>query len=269
MRHLLFAVLALTLAVPAIAAVSPPGVNIRWDNCFDDGGATNKTFACDMNAGKETLVLSFVLDAPMTNVSGMEFILEIASASSPFPAWWSFKNYGTCRLGSLEMALAPPVTMTNCLEWAPEAGQTGHFGYTIGYSNGTPAPDRAMIYGVSDAPSPNTASLNAGDEYFVMSLVIDHSKTVGPSPCAGCSDPVCIVFQSLNIVTPVSGIHSKLINGAHGSDSQIATWQSGSATNVVTGCSPIGQCITTFDCTLATPVQTRGSTWGAVKSLYR
>src|SRR5690242_338369 len=73
MRHLLFAVLALTLAVPAIAAVSPPGVNIRWDNCFDDGGATNKTFACDMNAGKETLVLSFVLDAPMTNVSGMEF----------------------------------------------------------------------------------------------------------------------------------------------------------------------------------------------------
>jgi len=266
MRHLLFAVLALTLAVPAIAAVSPPGVNIRWDNCFDDGGATNKTFACDTNAGIERLVLSFVLDTPMTNVSGMEITVELASESSPLPAWWEFVNHGTCRLGSLSMTFIPPATMTNCAEWAPNEIQTGHFVYHVGF----PGPDRAQIIAVADVPTQNIASLDPGNEYFVANLLIDHSKTVGsPAPCAGCNVPVCIVFQSLKIVTPVTAIYRKLFNGANWQGSLIATWQNGYATNVITSCSPIGQCGTTFGCTLATPVQTRGSTWGAVKSLYR
>ena len=41
----------LSLAAPALAGTSPPGVNLRWDQCFGDGGAWNKDFACNINTG--------------------------------------------------------------------------------------------------------------------------------------------------------------------------------------------------------------------------
>ena len=37
--------LVLLVAAPTAAATTPPGVNIRWDNCYDDGGTANKLFA--------------------------------------------------------------------------------------------------------------------------------------------------------------------------------------------------------------------------------
>src|SRR5262245_25335510 len=77
--HKAAAAVILALAVNANAAVSPPGVNIRWDQCYIDGGPANKTFACNTNVGTDRLMLSFVLDAPMSDVSGMEIVVDLRS----------------------------------------------------------------------------------------------------------------------------------------------------------------------------------------------
>src|SRR6516162_330978 len=88
--------LVLLVAAPTAAATTPPGVNIRWDNCYDDGGTANKLFACDRNVQSEQLVCSFVLDSPLADVSGNEIVVDIVATSASLPAWWAFKNAGTC-----------------------------------------------------------------------------------------------------------------------------------------------------------------------------
>ena len=54
----LFVLAAATIASTAIAAPTLPGINIRWDNCFADGGVMNKLFACDTNTGLNLAVMS-------------------------------------------------------------------------------------------------------------------------------------------------------------------------------------------------------------------
>ena len=51
--------------VPLLVAPAFAGVNLRWDQCFSDGGVQNKTFACNTNVGVERLVMSLVLDSDM------------------------------------------------------------------------------------------------------------------------------------------------------------------------------------------------------------
>ena len=84
--------LALLASSARAAAVSPPGVNLRWDNCYGDGGVWNKTFACDMNSGSERLVCSFELADAFPQVSGAEVYLDLSAQSAQLPAWWGFKN---------------------------------------------------------------------------------------------------------------------------------------------------------------------------------
>src|SRR4029077_1647958 len=110
--------LCIALVSPAMAATTPPGLNLRWDNCFDDGCASNKLFACNTNSGIERLVLSFVLDVPMDPVSGMEIRAEFWSASASYPVWWQSLNAGSCRLSALSMSTALSSSATNCLDWS-------------------------------------------------------------------------------------------------------------------------------------------------------
>ena len=67
--------LALALfAAPAARAVE--GVNLRWDQCYGDAGAQNKSFACDTNTGTETLLGSFVLGAGIVQMGGEEIVID-------------------------------------------------------------------------------------------------------------------------------------------------------------------------------------------------
>jgi hypothetical protein len=95
MPRILPVLVVVALALPPVAIAGGPGVNIRWDNCFDDGGLMNKTFACNTNTGQEQLVVSFVLADAMPDVSGQEIIVDIRSASATLPAWWAFNIYLT------------------------------------------------------------------------------------------------------------------------------------------------------------------------------
>jgi hypothetical protein len=78
-------VLTIALATSALAAPTLPGVNIRWDNCFADGGVMNKAFACDRNTGSDLAVLSLQLDTGMDHVSGVEIRISIKPAAAELP----------------------------------------------------------------------------------------------------------------------------------------------------------------------------------------
>jgi len=256
----------LTGAAPSFAA---PGVSLRWDHCYSDGGVANKTFACDTNAGSERLVLSFVLGSPMTLVSGMEFRMFFTSADATLPAWWDLKDAGTCRQTALGASFSPPPGTSNCVDWGSgnEAGGIGSY-----QSFGPPlGPNSRILQGAVAVPLSGLASLAADQEYFAMNLLIGHSKTVGAGACAGCESPMCIVLDRLVIRTNSPGgvDDIALRDPAFGTDSHFARWQNAQETNPQLVCGGLNfGCYHDFGCALST-TPTYRSTWGQVKSLYR
>jgi hypothetical protein len=263
------------LAAPAhAAAVSPPGTNLRWDKCYGDNGAWNKDFACDTNTGTERLVGSFELAAPVSDISGMELYVDLASVSAAYPVWWQIRNTGTCRAAALGFTNSLPAGSANCVDWGE-----GHAVGGIGrYDIGAVGPNHARLIMAVAVPAANVTSLIPGREYFAFTATITHVKTVGTGACAGCLEPVCIFFSTVRLESPgATSTVMTLTRGANYLGSQYVTWQRGYPINIATGsCSgqEVGgtSCIephTSFDCVPYSATQTRGSTWGEVKSLYR
>ena len=255
------------------AAVSPPGVNLRWDACYGDGGVWNKTFACDTNGGTERLVGSFELAQPFNQVSGLEIYVDLSAQGATLPPWWTYKNAGTCRPTSLNSNPTVPPASVICVDWSQGFASGG----LAAYSMGNHGPQTARIIAGFAVPASDLADLNAGQEYYAFTMTINHAKTVGTGACAGCDVPVCIFLSRILLVTPpVVGQPSRdfqLDRGANYLGSQYVTWQNGYPINVQQQCDvPSFLCnrhYTSFGCVLATPTSSHGSTWGQLKSSYR
>lgn len=267
MRRLLPALLLLLTALIPSATVfampspgpigpyryGPYGCNLRWNNCFGDNGAINRAFACDTNTGTEVLVGSWVPAWDLTGMSGAEVVIDLASAGTSLPAWWSFRNAGTCRQAALAMNFIPLPSNVVCMDWA--AGQSA--GGIGAYQIGGRGANTARIVAAIAVPSSALANLIGRKEYFAFNLNINHSKTVGTGACAGCTTPVCIVFNRMKMTTQVAA-HDTYVQGPSNlTDSDYATWQGGAGVSSFGG----------TGCPAATP--TKRETWGAVKSLYR
>lgn len=226
----------------------------------------NKTFACNVNAGFERLVMSFELDTPMSDVSGLEYVITIRSSSPTLPPWWDFKNLGSCRQTSLTFLNGSQVPSLNCPDWGTSQQAAGIAAYNITAEG----PGSAKIIAASAVPVSDIGTLQAATEYLAGALQIAHTNLDlhhPPLTCSGCDVPVCIVFSALTVDTQVNGI-ARLLNQGTSSNSPIAGWQNGDAVNVVNDCPGTFSCHTQFTCTLA-PTPTRSPTWGAVKALYR
>jgi len=260
------ALLVLMLAGQARAALSPPGMNIRWDHCYADGGTANRVFACDTNSGVEFLVMSFELTGEMPLVTGLEFNIAIASASPTLPAWWQFKNSGTCRQASLNYTGAELPIGVNCSDWSNGTAAAGIGRYLIGNTG----PNTVLLQGVAAVPAP--MDLLPGNEYTLGTLSISHAKTVGTGACGGCSTPVCIVFSDLKVATPNPADDVRLINGANYLGSVIASWQNSYiAAMFPPGHNSVGIFFPAqiTQCVPYSTTANRSSTWGQVKALYR
>jgi hypothetical protein len=250
----------LLLALTASIASAAPGVNLKWTDCFGDLGATNRNFTCTTNGGSNVLVASFELGAALPGVSGLEVVIDLASAASPLPAWWGFKNAGTCRTGSLGVIGAPPGADVVCQDWSGGLAQgTSVAAYQIGISG----PNTARILEVTAVPAGSGQDLAGATEYFAIQTTINNAKTVGTGSCAGCSSPVCIICNSIKCATPpVAGQPSRdvLLSGPTDvtGTSNFATWQGG--LGVIVQGRPSG-------CPQAVPTHT--NTWSSVKGLYR
>jgi hypothetical protein len=246
----------LLLALTASLASAAAGVNLRWTECFGDAGASNRNSTCASNTGSQAMMGSFELGADLGDVSGLEIVVDIATASPTLPAWWAFKNVGTCRQASLGMGSALSPNAANCADWSNGAPAGGLAAYNIGI----PDPNTARIIGGIAEALP-LSQLVAGQEYFGFSVAINNAKTVGTGACAGCSVPACIVLNSILCATPpVAGVPSrdtKVSGPTNGTDSNFCTWQGGAGVNTGRG----------TGCPSATP--THNTTWSSVKSLYR
>ena len=270
-RTLVASLIASLLAATSLAAPTLPGINARWDDCYAGGGVMNKTFACNTNTGSELALLSVQLDNGMSNVSGMEIRISLKPSAPVLPAWWVFKTSPLtddgCRPKSLCFIASPTPPSGACPDWGSgqEIGGIGR------YRIDDIGPGSAVIVIAAAVPPSLLATLDPGTEYVVGGLRIDHAKTVGTGSCGGCETPVCILFTSLDITTPVLANDRLFTAGANGAGSQIINWQNGQLENLVNSCTGTFACNTQFSCVAASeaPVSSRKSTWGAVKSLYR
>ena len=245
----------LLLALSASIA-SASGVGLKWNACASDAGLTNKMFACTSNTGSNLLVGTFTLDPAgqgLANVSGNEVIIDLASADPVLPAWWQMFKAGTCRNSSLTMNFVISPSATNCADWALGFSAGGIGAYNIGQRG----PNTSRIIAAIAVPPTALQNLVGGQEYFSFNVVINNLKSVGTGSCAGCQTPVCIVFNSVNLTTPILANNIKLTGPSNGSDSNYCTWQGG--LGVVTGGGS--------GCPAATP--TKNATWSQVKSMYR
>jgi hypothetical protein len=243
----------LLLALSATVAAAGPGVGIRWNACLSDGGLLNKNFACNVNTGTNLLVGTFELNAAgLAQVSGNEVVIDLASATTPLPQWWAFKNTGTCRQTALAMNFSISALAVNCADWA-QAQSAGGIG---AYNIGARGPNTARIVAAIAVPPTALQNLLGGQEYFSFNVTISNVKSVGTGSCTGCQTPVCIVFNSINLTTPILQNNIKLSGPSNSTDADFCTWQGGAG--VIVGNTP--------GCGAATP--TKNATWGAVKALY-
>jgi hypothetical protein len=247
------AVLAFAPAAMAGGAASQsllPGISLTWNDC--PGGVTASSdlaYACDANTDNFNLICSAVVSAPLAQSIGAELVLDIQSSQPGMPDWWRFDGLGTggCRAGTINGDFDYSSSPTCTDVWAFNA-----FGGIQREQVGPPdhaAGNQERIVGVGAVTSTDAVTIAPGTMYGLMRIVISSSNTVGVTPCAGCDQRMCIVFNSA-LIRRISGAGGDvLLSTAASGNSNWATWQGSGA-----------------DCTL---VPTRRRTWGAIKSLYR
>jgi len=251
MRRILgLSVVAAMLCV-ASSALAAPGVSLSWTFCHGEGtGTNNRTFACASNAGTNVLVCSFELPADLAQVSGNEIVIDVLTQAATLPPWWDFKNVGACRQTALSFNTTADANNVTCVDWA-QGGSSGGIGaYTdtdIGSIDPALTAQHRRIKIALAVPPLALQDLVSATEYFACNIPISNAKTVGTGACAGCTEPMCIVFNSCNVTTPVLA-NNVFIGNASAPGANIVTWQ---------GVGP--NCLS---------VPTKNATWGQVKALY-
>ena len=227
------------------------GVNLRWTDCFGDGGAANRTFACASNLGTNSLVASFSVDTDLLQSSGQEVVMDFISANAALPLWWDMKTAGTCRALSIGMNFIPSATAVACVDWSggQASGGIGAYNNNLGSINPSFTGQHRRLVAAIAVPGAALADLLANQEYFSCNVVINNLKSVGTGSCAGCAEPVCIVFNSIKLTTQVPA-NDRIVGNPTVAGSNQVTWQGGAGANCA-----------------AVPV--KNATWSQVKSLYR
>src|SRR5215471_10289240 len=181
---------ALLFASPALAT----GVDIGWDNCMGDPGATSlKTFACNTNSGTESLWVSFESPVAASAIGLLEVAIEFRTRSgAPLPAWWDFEGLASCRPNQLYVDVVPPSSTPTCAQLYTSATPPTFTVDRIDYQFPTTDVGRLIV-----AARP-TGSIVANKRYFACRLLLSHAKTIG---CTGCDMPA-----SLNVTVHVDGV---------------------------------------------------------------
>lgn len=237
--------LALGLVVMSASFAAAAGLNLAWNDCFSDGGASNKAFACAANTGSNSLFGSFVPPTGITAMTGAEVVVDLLTADPAFTNWWRMFTAGSCRASSLSANFLPgPAGGSGvCQDYWQGQASGAIAAYTIG-QGGMANRARVLLVGAT-APS-NATSVDSATEYYAFTMVINNQKSVGTGSCTGCLDKVCIVLNQIKITQPAGVGDVAVTTGLN----QIATWQ-GELTST---------CL---------PVPARNRTWGQVKALYR
>jgi len=231
--------LALTVSV-ALAG----GLNVAWGSlCCTESHVAATVFACNTNgaAGNRTITTSFMLDVPMADLVGVEWLIDGQSDAAVLPEWWKLGVAPDCRANkALFKSAYVAVATETCVDWTDGQGFNAPNYVWAGKAT-------TLTLGVAiDASTPFDAL--AGQEYYGGGVDILNSKTVGTGACAGCS--IGMIF-GLHMFTAagLDGRRDSFIHPLPGGNNCLS-WN-----NTITPCEPF------------TPA--RNTTWGQVKSLYR
>src|SRR5262245_27057126 len=119
----------------ASSARSAPGLKLAWSSCQgEQTGSSNRTFACDTNSGSELLVLSFESSGDLEHVVANVIVMDVLSQAPAMPAWWDFRNLGSCRTNSLQFNTTFDANNVVCRDWALGASTGGISAYIQGGS---------------------------------------------------------------------------------------------------------------------------------------
>jgi len=218
------------------------GINLSWNDC-GTSGTFQRNFACDTNSGQQTLVASFVSGVELHQLVGIAAVIDLCTMTPVLPSWWQMKNLGTCRPNALSVSFDFTAGPSNCADYWQGAA-TGGISYSMGAAWGF---NGARMLVVATIPESGVSTLDGATEYYACRVNIRNDASTGTGSCAGCSEPACIVFNSIELVQP-SGVGDYFI--ASPLMSYHVQWQG----NVV-------------DCPFVVPARTRS--WGQIKSLYR
>ncbi len=242
MRMLTLLVLALLLTANAPAAAQGGSASLTWEACAGDGGALLKTFACDTNSGADELVCSVYAPAGVDSLVGVEAVIEIVVCGQA--SWWQLRNAGACRATALTLDPTPPDNALACADpWQGLA--LGATAYDLQYNSNYDYSVGRLRVAVA---IPTAAAVPAieGNEYFLFRVRLNHQKAVGSVTCSGCANSAALYPSLVRLIQPAAGSEVSIYAISDGP----ASWQSPGA----------GGCI---------PDAVRGTTWGAVKALYR
>jgi len=251
MRSISRVIFGLSLLAPInSAAQTLPGgsIHLSWDDCYlnsTDSWRFNKSFSCNGNSGPAFLLFASVIPpAGLQQYVGSIAVFDVQSATPALPLWWTFQA-GGCR-PSTNLTAAPSSGLTSCLDLSDNT-QFGGIDYAAGLPEMLPYRARLRTAYAMDAALAHP--LTSTEELTVLQISINRNRTTGVGACAGCSTPVCIVFNSLLLDQVDPNLPRGLVTSG---EQQWVTWQGASDA---------------VSCPAATPVETR--TWGQIKSLYR
>ena len=222
---------AILLALLLAPAARADGLNLRWNACYGDGGLANRNSACAVNLSSNISTGSFVLPADLMQVTGFQFYVDVSTAAATLPAWWQFKNAGSCRLGSLSVNSTISASAAGCVDWSNGQAIGGLLAYTVGISG----PNTARVSGGFAVASAAAADLVMNQEYFAFNMVINAAKTTGTGACACCTVPACLAFTTLQLNYQTGTSVITLTGPANGSNSNYVSWQGGSGVTPLPG----------------------------------
>lgn len=234
----LFSLLVLGGASSARAQIA----HLNWDEC-SNGGVKVRSFACNTNAGSNTLVGTFEAGSVINGMFGFTAEITVHSPDATLPSWWHLFNGGSCRLFSLTSDLDPGAS---CLEYWYGYATGGMTSYQVGFGGA----NRARLTLQASMDPIWAFPINPGEEIYLFRLHLDNTRTVGT--CAGCSSPAALFISDLRLSTQSGGLITILPQFPQ----SFASWQ----------CSLAGGTPEVyFDC----PTPALPQTWGSIKALYR
>ena len=233
------------LAIAASAAAATAGgINLGWGDCGGQPATENRTFACDTNAGTNTLVGSFVAPCCVTELQSTEVWMDLQSTGATLPAWWQMRT-GQCRAQSLLVGYDFRSGPFTCMDyWQNRAAG----GVTEDPFTGNRARIRLQL--ALPYQDPGAGPVPEGQEIYSFKCDISNRKTVGAAGCGGCGAGVCIVLNTVKLNQRAGNPYGTYFITAPANRNWV-TWQGG----------------TGADCYLATPA--RNVTWGSIKTLYK
>jgi IPT/TIG domain len=193
------------------------GLNLSWDNC-GVSGMDIKSFACNANTGSTfVLIGSFVPPPFVDEFLGFTSDVRIEGQAG-LPDWWKH-GVGQCRGGSaltssFNFTTSPPA----CSD--PFAGlATGSASYSIGFYG----PNTARLQVTASKPSANRGPVQPDREYYAFRVSISAAQSTGSGACAGCSTPMRLSLESMQLFQPSAIGYDPIIVAAQ--DRKQAYWQ--------------------------------------------